>query len=134
MSAMSDLRLIIRSEISSLVVMSCFRPAMRSERSGVVGGSTSVSILLEVRVSVLLVEGLTGIDARTDAISLLICSTVLVSRVRSVWISFLSDCSSVAYFISMLDRLEVLELGGKLLLLLALLLDVRSTWFTDSGG
>jgi len=48
---MSDLRSTIRSEISNLVAMSCFRPAIRSERSdvvAVVGGSTSVSILLKV--------------------------------------------------------------------------------------
>jgi len=72
MSAISDLRLTIRSEISSLVAMSCLRSAMRFERSGVVavGGSTSVSILLKVRVSMI------------DAISVFICSTVSVSMVR----------------------------------------------------
>jgi len=69
-----------------------------------------------------------------DAISLLICSTVLVSRVCSAWILFLSNSSSVAYsvFVSLLDGFEVLELGGKLLLLLmevtAVVMGCDSIW------
>ncbi len=96
MSAMSDLRSTIRSEISSLVAISCFRPAMRSERSGVVavGGSTSVSIWLEVRVSVSLVEGWHCVGRET--MTFLSSATAEVMKLRSSESSFLMASSSAA--------------------------------------
>jgi len=121
MSAMSNLRSTMMSEISSLVAISCFRSAIRSERSGVVGGSTSVSILLKVGVFVSLVEGsmTLGTWGQIEAISCLICSMVLFNRVWSSCISFLSDCMSIAYAVVIVgwDDVELLEQGGELLVM-----------------
>ena len=89
MSAISDLSSTIRSEISSLVAMLCFRSAMRSERAGVVavGGSTS-----SVSVSMLLEAGVT----KRDAISVFNCSTAVVIKERSELRSVRSDANSAA--------------------------------------
>ncbi len=80
LSAMSDLRSTMRSEISSLVAMSFLRSAMRSVRAGivVVGGSALISILLEVGVFISLVEGsmTLGTWGWIAAILCLICATV----------------------------------------------------------
>ena len=96
MSAISDLRSTIRSEISSLVAMSCLRLAMSSERSGVVAvrGSTSVSILLKVGVSVSLVEGWPCVGR--DTMTFLSSATVEVMKLRSSESSFLMASISAA--------------------------------------
>jgi len=54
-----------------------------------------------------------------DAISVLICSTVRVNRVRSSWILFLSDCRSVTELVVIaLVEVELLLLDGELFVLL----------------
>jgi len=96
MSAISAFRSTMRSVISSLVAMSCFRPAMRSERPGVVadGGSTSVSILLEFGVSVSLGEGWHCVGRETMAF--FSSATAEVMKLRNSESSFLMASSSAA--------------------------------------
>jgi len=96
MSARSSLSSTMRLEISSLVAMSCFRSAMRSEIAGVVavGGSTSVSILFTVGVSVSLGEGWHCVGR--EMMTFFSSATAEVMKLHSSESSFLMASSSAA--------------------------------------
>jgi len=99
MTAISDLSSMIRVEISSLVAMSFFRPAMRSERSVVVtvGGSTSLCWSASVSISLDIAAWEdAGLGVGKEAMALLNCSTASEMMVRRERISAFKDDSSAA--------------------------------------
>jgi len=100
----------MRSEISSLVTISCFRSAIISDRSDVIAvGGSSVSMLTG-EILVALGEGSVRLVTwgRIDAMSRLICSRIafLISATAEVIISrrevisFFKACISAVYWVA----------------------------------